>query len=116
MAVMEMEPVKFPITDELDLHLFQPREYPDLLDDYLAECRAAGIYRVRVIHGKGTGFQRRRVRQILAELPTVASFADAEPQSGGWGATIVILKSASDESVAGQSVADYGKDSKTDGN
>lgn len=93
---MEMEPVKIPITDELDLHLFQPREYPDLLADYLVECQQAGIHRVRIIHGKGSGFQRRRVRQILAEMPMVESFADAPPQSGGWGATIVILKSTSD--------------------
>lgn len=89
-----MEPVRIPITDELDLHLFQPRDYPDLLENYLVECLATEIYRVRIIHGKGTGFQRRRVRQILAELPMVASFADAPPESGGWGATIVNLKSA----------------------
>ena len=88
-----MEPVKIPITDELDLHLFQPREYAELLEDYLAECRRARIFQVRIVHGKGTGFQRRRVREILAALPTVSSFSDAPPQSGGWGATLVTLKS-----------------------
>ena len=89
---METEPVRIPITDELDLHLFQPRDYPDLLADYLKECLKAGIVEVRIVHGKGTGFQRRRVREILTELPIVASFKDAPPQSGGWGATIAILK------------------------
>lgn len=88
---METEPVRIPITDELDLHLFQPRDYPELLPDYLDECLKAGIAEVRIIHGKGTGFQRRRVREILAELPIVASFKDAPPQSGGWGATIAVL-------------------------
>ena len=83
---METEPVRIPITDELDLHLFQPRDYPDLLADYLKECLKAGIVEVRIVHGKGTGFQRRRVREILTELPIVASFKDAPPQSGGWGA------------------------------
>ncbi len=89
-----MDPVKIPITDELDLHLFQPRDYPDLLEDYLIECGKMGFEQVRIVHGKGTGFQRRRVREILAELPMVASFSDAPPQSGGWGATIAILKPA----------------------
>ena len=94
---MESEPVRIPITDELDLHLFQPRDYPDLLTDYLEECLKAGIFEVRIVHGKGTGFQRRRVREILADLSMVASFKDAPPQSGGWGATIAILKSSPGE-------------------
>ena len=94
---METDPVRIPITDELDLHLFQPRDYPDLLPDYLTECLKAGIVEVRIIHGKGTGFQRRRVREILAELSTVISFRDAPPQSGGWGATLVTLKPAQGE-------------------
>jgi dsDNA-specific endonuclease/ATPase MutS2 len=88
---MEMGPVKIPITDELDLHLFQPRDYPELLEDYLTECLKAGFEQVRIVHGKGTGFQRRRVREILTAFPMVASFSDAPPQSGGWGATIVTL-------------------------
>ncbi len=87
-----MEPVEIPITDELDLHLFQPRDYPDLLEDYLSECLKLRFEQVRIIHGKGTGFQRRRVREILKDLPMVVSFTDAPPQSGGWGATIVTLK------------------------
>ena len=94
---METEPVRIPITDELDLHLFQPREYRDLLADYLEECLKAGIAEVRIVHGKGTGFQRRRVREILADLSIVASFRDAPPQSGGWGATIAILKTSPGE-------------------
>lgn len=94
---METEPVRIPITDELDLHLFQPRDYPELLPDYLTECLKKGIVEVRIIHGKGTGFQRRRVREILGELAIVASFKDAPPQSGGWGATQVMLEPAPDE-------------------
>jgi DNA-nicking Smr family endonuclease len=93
---MADEPVKIPITDELDLHHFQPREYPELLQDYLKECLKAGIVEVRIVHGKGTGFQRRRVREILSDMPMVAAFRDAPPQSGGWGATIAILKPAPD--------------------
>ena len=86
-----MEPVKIPIEDSLDLHTFQPRDIPDLLEDYLAECLKAGLYSVRIIHGKGKGVQKRRVQGLLQNNPLVSSFKDAPPQAGGWGATLVEL-------------------------
>ncbi|MCB1211355.1 MAG: Smr/MutS family protein, partial [Verrucomicrobiales bacterium] len=46
------EPVRIPITDELDLHTFRPNEIGDLLPDYFTECLAAQIRSVRVVHGK----------------------------------------------------------------
>jgi dsDNA-specific endonuclease/ATPase MutS2 len=86
-----MDPVNLPIKDVLDLHTFRPREIPDLLEDYLAECLRSGIYSLRVIHGKGKGVQKRRVQGILKKNPMVVSFRDAPPESGGWGATLVEL-------------------------
>ncbi len=87
-----MEPVNFPIEDVLDLHTFQPREVPELLEDYFSECIKAGIYSVRIIHGKGKGIQKKRVRALLRRNPMVLSFQDAPPEAGGWGATVVELK------------------------
>jgi len=87
-----MEPVKFPIEDCLDLHTFLPRDIPDLLEDYLAECLKAGLYSVRIIHGKGKGVQKRRVQGLLRDNPLVSAFKDAPPEAGGWGATLVELK------------------------
>jgi hypothetical protein len=49
------EPIQLPIDGVLDLHTFQPREVKSLVLDYLAECQARGILRVRIIHGKGIG-------------------------------------------------------------
>jgi len=86
-----MQPVKIPIEDVLDLHTFRPRDIPDLLEGYIAECRTAGIFTLRIIHGKGRGIQKKRVRDLLAKNPAVASFRDAPPQAGGWGATLVQL-------------------------
>jgi len=86
------KPVKVPIEDVLDLHTFSPKEIPSLLKEYLNACREAKIYSVRIIHGKGKGFQKNRVRGLLKELPMVASFSDASPRAGGWGATTVELK------------------------
>jgi DNA-nicking Smr family endonuclease len=81
-----------PIEDVLDLHTFHPRDVPDLIEDYLAECIKLGIYSVRIIHGKGKGIQKRRVQGILQKMPAVGSFRDAPPEAGGWGATLVELK------------------------
>ena len=87
-----MEPVKIPIEDVLDLHTFHPRDVPDLLEDYFCECIKAEIFSVRIIHGKGKGIQKKRVRKLLNDNPMVESFSDAPPQAGGWGATVVELK------------------------
>ena len=87
-----MEPVTIPIEDALDLHTFLPRDIPDLLEDYLIECLKAGLYSVRIIHGKGKGVQKQRVQGLLQKNVLVFSFMDAPPEAGGWGATLVELK------------------------
>ncbi len=86
------KPVKIPIEDILDLHMFQPGDVPDLLFQYLSACVEEGIYSVRIIHGKGIGVQKKRVASILKKNHLVSNFYDAPPEAGGWGATIVDLK------------------------
>jgi DNA-nicking Smr family endonuclease len=87
-----MEPVRIPIEDVLDLHTYSPKEIPNLLHDYLEECGKTGIQSIRIIHGKGAGILKERVRSVLKKMPLVASFKDAPPEAGGWGATVVFLK------------------------
>lgn len=86
-----MKPVKITITDEIDLHTFRPEEVEDLLKEYFAECIKLRIFMVRVVHGKGTGALKKRVRSALKKNPMVSSFFDARPEAGGWGATMVTL-------------------------
>jgi len=93
---MDLEPVRIPITDELDLHTFQPREVGDLLEDYLLECQKLGLLMVRVIHGKGTGALRIGVHEKLARMDIVEAITwPASAETGGWGATWVRLKAES---------------------
>ena len=87
-----MEPVHIPITDVLDLHTFDPRDLPDLIGDYIEECIRLGFRSVRIVHGKGTGVQKRRVQAMLRDNQHVKAFADAPAEAGGWGATVVELK------------------------
>lgn len=85
------DPVILPIEEVLDLHPFQPKEIRSVVEEYLTECCTAGFTTVRLIHGKGKGVQRESIRALLTRLPFVASFQDAPPDAGGWGATIVAL-------------------------
>jgi len=84
-VVMEIE-------DSIDLHTFAPRDIPDVVDSYLEAAAEAGLEEVRVIHGRGTGFQRNRVWQLLEGHPLVTAFRNAPATRGGWGATVVNLR------------------------
>jgi len=86
------ELVRLPIEDVLDLHAFAPKEIASVVEEYLWQCRQAGLHEVRLIHGKGTGTQRAIVRRLLTNHPDVVSFADAPVEAGGWGATLVRLR------------------------
>lgn len=85
-------PVPVPIEDALDLHTFAPRDVASVVAEYLNAAAARGFREVRLIHGRGTGTQREIVRSALSRHPRVAHFADAPPERGGWGATVVTLK------------------------
>lgn len=85
-------PVPLPLDGRLDLHLFHPRDVPALLDAYLPECRAAGVLRLEIVHGKGTGALGRRVRALLERREDVLHHAVADEARGGWGVTLVTLR------------------------
>jgi len=85
-------PVEMPLEDVLDLHFFQPKEVAPLLEEYLHACRQAGMYSVRIIHGKGAGVLKERVRNLIERSFLVASYSEAPLSAGGWGATLVEIK------------------------
>jgi DNA-nicking Smr family endonuclease len=89
---MEEEPVRIPITDEFDLHTFQPKEIAAAVEAYLEEAQRLGFSSVRIIHGRGIGVQRQIVHSVLARTSFVMAFGDAPPEAGGWGATLVKLQ------------------------
>lgn len=88
------DPVVLPIEDSVDLHTFSPKDIPSVVEEYIEQCIRSGIHEVRIIHGKGTGVQKKIVRSVLQRHPAVLSFQDAPPQAGGWGATLVVLRRA----------------------
>jgi heme a synthase len=86
------DPAVLPIEDSIDLHAFAPRDVLDVVDAYLEAAHEKGFVEVRLIHGRGTGFQRARVQQLLAAHPLVERYKDAPATRGGWGATLAWLK------------------------
>jgi DNA-nicking Smr family endonuclease len=88
------EPFAIPIEDTLDLHPFRPAEVCDVALEYLREAHARGLRQVRLIHGRGIGVQRERIQSMLRDLAFVEEFHDADPSGGGWGATVVLLRTS----------------------
>ena len=86
------DPVEIPIEDSIDLHRFRPGEIGEVVDAYLEAARERGFREVRIVHGRGIGVQRNRVRVHLARSPHVEAFDDAPGDRGGWGATLVRLR------------------------
>ena len=89
---MDNEPVRIPITDVFDLHSVPPRDVEGVVKAYLEEANRLGLKALRIVHGRGIGVQRERVRAVLTRTPFVLAFSDAPAEAGGWGATIVTLR------------------------
>jgi len=85
------KPIKFKISDELDLHTFLPNELGELIPDYIGLCLQKDILRIRIIHGKGIGTLRETVHGLLRKDSRVLRFELAGQEEGGWGATIAWL-------------------------
>lgn len=83
------DPVVLPLGREFDLHTFRPRDIPSVVAEYLWEARQLGYEQVRIIHGRGIGFQRDVVRKVLSETPFVVEFGD--DINGNRGATWATL-------------------------
>jgi dsDNA-specific endonuclease/ATPase MutS2 len=86
------EPVRIPITDVFDLHTVPARDVEGVVEAYLEEAQRLGLKALRIIHGRGIGVQRAIVRAVLDRTPSVAYYADAPAEAGGWGATVVTLR------------------------
>jgi DNA-nicking Smr family endonuclease len=86
---MNIDPVRVPVEEVLDLHAFAPADVASVVDEYVREAHAAGFREVRLIHGRGRGVQRGMVQAVLERHPLVEVFWDA-PESH-LGATVARL-------------------------
>ena len=95
MCENDEHPSELPIDGTLDLHTFRPADIKALVPDYIDACLERGIYRLRIIHGKGEGVLRRIVHAALKRHPAVKSYRH-DASGGSWGATVVDLYPQSD--------------------
>ena len=79
-----------PIEDSMDLHAFQARDVPIVVEEYLYQAVQRGFREVRIIHGRGIGVQREIVRSIIGKHPDVVSYRDAPDR----GSTYVTLRTS----------------------
>lgn len=63
-------------------------EIEDLIDNALVN----GLHMVRIVHGKGTGALRQKIRQYLRGNQKVKEFFSPPNDAGGDGVTVVMLK------------------------
>jgi DNA-nicking Smr family endonuclease len=82
----------FVVTDLLDLHGFFPEQVPEMVEEFINNAFSLKLHRLKIIHGKGKSRLKYEVLKALESNPRVAEFGDAPPESGGWGATIIVLK------------------------
>lgn len=80
------------VPSEFDFRGLRVEEGLKEVDKYIDTAYLAGMTRVSLIHGKGTGAMRGAVREYLAKHPFVASFRSGDYYEGGTGVTIVEFK------------------------
>lgn len=78
--------------DEIDLRGMTGDEAWLAVDKYFDEASLAGISRVRLIHGKGTGALKKALWEFLRADKRVASFRIGQWGEGDGGVTVVDLK------------------------
>lgn len=77
---------------EIDLRGCLVDEGEQLLAKFIDDAQLAGLKDILVIHGKGTGALRKGLHEYLKAHKSVRSFAIADMDEGGLGATVVKLK------------------------
>ena len=77
---------------EIDIRGMMVDEAEQVVGKFLDDAVMAGLSQVLVIHGKGTGALRKGVQAYLKGHRNVQSYAFADINEGGTGATVVNLK------------------------
>ncbi len=80
------------VSMELDVRGQTAEEAIAEVDKYLDDACLAGLSRVRIIHGKGTGALKQAVREFLKEHPHVDTSLPGGLSEGGDGVTVVSMR------------------------
>jgi DNA-nicking Smr family endonuclease len=81
------------IQDGVDLHGLTREQASAVVVEFLDYCLARGLRCVRIVHGKGLGILKAKLRTWLPRRDEVLAFCQAPATEGGSGALLVLLKS-----------------------
>ncbi len=79
------------VSTEVDLRGLYGDEAIAIVDKFLDDAMLAGLHRIDIIHGHGTGVLRKRIQSFLVNDSRVKSQRFGEQGEGGSGITIVDL-------------------------
>ncbi|MCK6603967.1 MAG: endonuclease MutS2 [Ignavibacteriaceae bacterium] len=73
---------------KIDIRGYKPEEIEFEVIRFLDDAYSAGLKRVEILHGKGSGVLKNMVKKILSEHGHINKFYYASPEFGGEGITI----------------------------
>jgi len=80
------------VQDGIDLHGMTRRQASAVVVEFLDQCLARGLRCVRIVHGKGLGILKAKLRNWLPQREEVLAYCQAPANDGGSGALLVLLK------------------------
>lgn len=80
----------FPL--QLDLRGERTEDALMMVESYLDEAVLLGLKNVKLLHGKGNGILRQKIRTLLSKISEVEKFQDEETEFGGTGITLVTMR------------------------
>jgi DNA-nicking Smr family endonuclease len=80
------------IQDGVDLHGLTRDQAAAMVVEFLNHCLARGVRCVRIVHGKGLGILKAKLKKWLPQREEVLAFCQAPANDGGSGALLVLLK------------------------
>ena len=84
--------INFQVEMRLDIRGDRPEEAEFEVNKFVDNAYAAGLERIEILHGKGTGALKKTVKEILLHHNRVKTFYFAPIEIGGDGITIAELK------------------------
>ena len=80
------------VQENLDLHGMNRVQAAASVAEFLRHCRARRLRCVRIVHGKGLGILRAKLRKWLPQRDEVLAYCQAPANEGGGGALLVLLR------------------------